>query len=535
MPAKKKKADQQKKTSLIIGIWEAIKNKIFGFIIWVKNYFFSQRFLVFLGVLFLGIILCYVFLLLNAKRVETLMTFPGRDVNLKQLTNHPAGLIAAEKINITSRSWENINGLYIDNGAEKTVYYFHGNGAPMDHFYTEMRYIADMWYNLMSYDFPWYGESTGMPHKDLVDEFSEDFYTVIQREKWLREDDMIVWWYSIGTAVALEFAKEKDFDSLVLFSPLASRYDMSSKAFWFPLQKLFFLSNSYISRDIIRSVDEPTLIVHGNNDIVVPFIQGEEVFENAWSKEKYFIEIDDFGHSLITERYGDVLEYYVSDFLEDYKLSKEKIFLDRERATEILSQVEQQNFLSQLDMLNDSSYQKYVDPSISYTQIDYIPEDMRRLERGFVIDVKGDAQLREQAADAFEDLSETFFNEFGEKVSVVSSYRSYAYQAGIKARWCPDNLCAKAGHSEHQSGLWIDLWSASSKAYWDSSTRLTNFYNWLEENAHLFWFHNPYRNGVQVDGYEIEPWHWRYVWERFASYLREEDITFAEYYYKEKK
>jgi D-alanyl-D-alanine carboxypeptidase len=114
---------------------------------------------------------------------------------------------------------------------------------------------------------------------------------------------------------------------------------------------------------------------------------------------------------------------------------------------------------------------------------------------------------------------------------VVSSYRSYAYQAGIKARWCPDNLCAKAGYSEHQSWLTADLWSASSNAYWKSSSRLMWFYNWLVENAHLYWFSNSYQNGREVDGYEIEPWHWRYMWVKFASYLKQENMTFAQFYY----
>jgi len=405
----------------------------------------------------------------------------------------------------------------------------------MEHFYTEMRYIADMGYNLMSYDFPGYGKSTWVPHKEMVDEFSEDFYAVMQREKWIQDENLIVWWYSVGTAVAIDFAKQRDFDSLVLFAPLSSRYDMSEKAFWFPLQKLFFLPNSYISKESIRSINEPTLIVHGNRDIVVPFEQWEEVFKKSPSESKYFIEIDDFGHSLITERYGEVLQTYIEQFLNTGSLDVEYIFLDREKATQVLRTYEEQKYLDGLDYVSDNSYQKYVDPEVPFTELWYVPEDMRRLDRTYIIDTKGDAQLREEAANAFEAMSQAFYEEFEEKVVVVSSYRSYAYQAGIKARGCPDNLCAKAWHSEHQSWLWIDVWSASTQAYWNSSPRLTSFYQWLSENAHLYGFHNPYKNGRDVDGYEIEPWHWRYLGVKFATYLRDQDITYAEYYYREKK
>lgn len=496
-----------------------------------KNYICSWRMIVFLWVLFVGLCLCYVFLFFSAARIETLITFPWRDVNLKQLTNHPAWLISAEKINITSPSGENIHGIYIDNGAEKTVYYFHGNGAPMDHFYTEMRYIADLWYNLMSYDYPWYGESTGMPYKEVVSEFSENFYSAIKREKWLQDDDMIIWWYSIGTAVAVDFAKGKDFDALVLFSPLASRYDMSEKAFGFPLQKLVFLENSYVSYETIQDISEPTLVIHGNDDIVVPFSQWKKVFEASASERKTFIELDDFGHSLITERYGEVLEWYIQSFLKSEYL-EEYIFLDRQTATDILDQYNLKKYVANLDYETDDSYWKYVDPNISFNEKWYIPEDMRRLSREHIIDTKWNAQLRSEAADAFEALAADFYADMWEKVVVVSSYRSYAYQAGIKARGCPDNLCAKAGHSEHQSWLGIDVWSASTKAYWESSPRLTSFYEWFDEYAHLYGFHNTYQNGREIDGYEIEPWHWRYVGEKFATYLHNQDITFAEFYYK---
>jgi alpha-beta hydrolase superfamily lysophospholipase len=84
---------------------------------------------------------------------------------------------------------------------------------------------------------------------------------------------LVVWGYSVGTALAVEFAKDKDFDALILFSPLASRYDMSQKVFGFPVQKLFFLPNTYVSKKTIQSISEPTLIIHGNDDTVVPFWQ----------------------------------------------------------------------------------------------------------------------------------------------------------------------------------------------------------------------------------------------------------------------
>lgn len=160
---------------------------------------------------------------------------------------------------------------------------------------------------------------------------------------------------------------------------------------------------------------------------------------------------------------------------------------------------------------------------------------MRSLSGTHIIDAKGDLQLRQEAASQFEKLAEAFHQDMGEKVVVVSSYRSYTYQVGIKAGGCPDALCARAGHSEHQSGLALDVWSASSDAYWKSSPKLMKYYDWFSQNAHLYGFHNSYQKGKDIDGYEIEPWHWRYVGVDLAGYLKKQDVTFAEYYQQQKK
>jgi len=496
--------------SLIQKIKRKLKS-IFDSIFW---YLLSWRFVVFLWVLFVGMCLCYVFLFFSAARIETLITFPGRDINLKEITNHPAGLLVAENVSYTAPSGNTITGLYINNNSEEIVYYFHGNGAPIEYFYSDIQFISDLW-------------------------FSRVFYENMQQELWFSDADVIIWWYSVGTALAVDFAKDRDFDSLILFSPLASRYDMAEKSFWFPLQKLFFLENSYISKEVIKTIDEPTLIIHGNTDKVVPFEQGKLLYENSAAQKKKFIEIDDFGHSLIPERYWEVLTGYVNDFLSEDKIESKivetEIFLDKDLALSLLEKYQKQLKIENLDLVSDDSITKYVDPSVSFTQLWYIPKDMRWLEREFIVDSKWDAKMRNIAADAVEKMAEDFYSEFWEKIVVVSSYRSYNYQAGIKARGCPDHLCAKAGHSEHQSWLAVDFWSASSKQVWDNSQKLTKFYTWLRDNAHMYGFHNGYQNGVEIDWYDIEPWHWRYLWVDFSTFLSEQDITFAQHYYWKNK
>lgn len=197
--------------------------------------------------------------------------------------------------------------------------------------------------------------------------------------------------------------------------------------------------------------------------------------------------------------------------------------------------MEKKNDVSRFDLESDDSITKFVNPGISFFDKEYIPVDLESLESEYIIDTKWNAQLTKEAKIAFEKMAWDFFNDFQKKISVVSTYRSYEYQLGIKSRGCPDALCAKAGHSEHQSGLSIDLWSASTEKYWKSREDYMSYYAWLSENAHTYGFHNTYQKWRSIDGYEIEPWHWRYLWVDLATHLKEKDITFAEFYMEHKK
>ena len=72
----------------------------------------------------------YLICIAAAKTIETIFSFPGVLVNTKQYTAPNIGIpnLEFEEIHITAKNGDIINGLFIDNNAEKTVYYFHGNG-----------------------------------------------------------------------------------------------------------------------------------------------------------------------------------------------------------------------------------------------------------------------------------------------------------------------------------------------------------------------------------------------------------------------
>jgi len=200
---------------------------------------------------------------------------------------------------------------------------------------------------------------------------------------------------------------------------------------------------------------------------------------------------------------------------------------------ELLKRQEQfLNKIKSLDLETDNSITKFVNNEISFNSIDYIPEGLESIKSEYIFDTKWYWKVRKVANDSLQKLAKEFYMEFNIKLKVVSSYRSYNYQKGIKDRWCPDNLCAKAWYSEHQSWLAVDIFAASTQQDWQTNPNYTKYFEWFKENAHKYWFHNTYQRWLEIDWYEIEPWHWRYMWKDLAKYLFENELTIAEYYNK---
>ena len=124
----------------------------------------------------------------------------------------------------------------------------------------------------------------------------------------------------------------------------------------------------------------------------------------------------------------------------------------------------------------------------------------------------------------------------GLSMMVVSAYRTEDYQRNLynnnvrtSGKVYADNYSARAGHSEHQTGLAIDLGSTYTSFEYSAEFR------WLQNHAHEYGFILRYPKGKEwITGYAYEPWHYRYVGTDVAKIIYEEGITFEEYYVKYK-
>ena len=119
----------------------------------------------------------------------------------------------------------------------------------------------------------------------------------------------------------------------------------------------------------------------------------------------------------------------------------------------------------------------------------------------------------------------------------ISGYRSYEYQASLYNKYVnkdtkekADTYSARPAHSEHQTGLAIDI-SNGESSYTEFEN--TKEFIWMKNNAHKFGFILRYpKDKENITGYIYEAWHYRYVGLDIAMYIKKHNITFDEYYVK---
>ena len=190
----------------------------------------------------------------------------------------------------------------------------------------------------------------------------------------------------------------------------------------------------------------------------------------------------------------------------------------------------------ELELETDSSLKEEMNVNKFYAlSSEYIPENMKNISLSYAYGKEGENKLIDYAYEAFLELWDKA-NEAGYYLMVTSSYRDYQsqkeiydYRKSTQGERKADQTAARPGHSEHQTGLVIDM--TSKNAPTDEEFSESDAYKWLKENAHLYGFIERYPEGkTEITGYNPESWHWRYVGKKVATIMFEEDITFDEYY-----
>lgn len=146
----------------------------------------------------------------------------------------------------------------------------------------------------------------------------------------------------------------------------------------------------------------------------------------------------------------------------------------------------------------------------------------------------GEVSASKDCYDAFIEMAKAAKKD-GITLVLTSGYRTYDEQESIyndflkrRGEEYADAYAARAGASEHQTGLALDIFTNGATT---DTFEGTETYTWLIEHCTEYGFILRYpKDKEYLTGYNPESWHYRYVGVETAKKVKAEGITYDEYY-----
>jgi fermentation-respiration switch protein FrsA (DUF1100 family) len=183
---------------------------------------------------------------------------------------------------------------------QPTLLYFHGNAAPLLNRLPRIERFSAAGYGILMPAYRGYSGSGGSASEAALVEDAVTAFDAL-RERGVSLETIVLYGESLGTGVAIQLAGRREVAGIVLDAPYTSLPDVAQLAYPFvPVRP--FMTEHFNSREHIRELDVPVLILHGTEDPIVPISLGRELFSVA-NEPKSFVAIKGAAHSNIYE-YG---------------------------------------------------------------------------------------------------------------------------------------------------------------------------------------------------------------------------------------
>jgi fermentation-respiration switch protein FrsA (DUF1100 family) len=247
-----------------------------------------------IGIILLVLSSLYVMALLAIVWMQrSLMYFPMRET----MSPIEAGLPKAEVLSLRTPDEQSLVTWYVPAASGKPLFlYFHGNGGGLSdraQRFTDMTADGD---GLLAVAYRSYFGSTGTPteaglHIDADTAYAEAIKLGYTPQRIVAVGE------SLGTGVAVALAAHEPVAALILDSAYTSTLAVAAETYWMFPTRLFML-DQYHSDHLIDKVHVPVLMVHGEDDGIIPLHFAKALFGMA-NEPKTFIEVPNAGHMVL--------------------------------------------------------------------------------------------------------------------------------------------------------------------------------------------------------------------------------------------
>jgi len=204
-----------------------------------------------------------------------------------------------EEITLTTGDGARLNALHFKNSDPLgVILYFHGNAGDLSRWGNVATYFVAMNYDVVIMDYRTYGKSTGNLNKEALLQDAQLFYDYTL-ERYDR-GEIVLYGRSLGTGIASYLAGVNTTDLLILETPYYSLLDVAKERFpLLPVNR--FLKYNFESYKYLKGYKNRVIMIHGDQDRVVPFQSGQKLYKSLDPEIAEFIRVDNGEHNNLSD------------------------------------------------------------------------------------------------------------------------------------------------------------------------------------------------------------------------------------------
>ncbi len=192
----------------------------------------------------------------------------------------------SQKLNLNSTR------VYYKKNSDKLVVFYHGNaGSACDRVFMKNKFES-LNYSYIFVEYTGYANDSPKPSKKIL---MQDVRNVNDFIKNLGYQKLVLAGESLGASLALYHSSLIDEDKVLLISPFYKLSDVAKVHYsWYPVS--WMLLDNYDNSEWVDNVNN-LLIVHGENDEIIPIEHSRKLFDKANAVQKNFVALKNTGHN----------------------------------------------------------------------------------------------------------------------------------------------------------------------------------------------------------------------------------------------
>jgi len=210
-------------------------------------------------------------------RMVFLSNLPGR-----ALTASPNNIgLNYEEVSLATRDSEILHGWYITaTNPVGVVLFFHGNAGNISHRLDSIEIFQELDLDVLIIDYRGYGQSSGKTSERGTYIDAQTAWDYLVNKRGVAPGKIVIFGRSLGGAVASWLASRTKPGVVILESCFTSGVDMGNRLYPFlPVRLITRLK--YPVKEYVKHVSSPLLIIHSQQDEIIPFDMGQSIFAAA--------------------------------------------------------------------------------------------------------------------------------------------------------------------------------------------------------------------------------------------------------------